>query len=403
MTSNTRYQLIIAALALAALVPPATSFAQDSSEIENLDEKVAALFGRSCTAAGCHSGPVPMLGLDLTGDNVYRTAFDKASTEKPDLKIIDPGSATTSYLVHKIKGQDGIVGLQMPFSGEKLTPDEIGDIETWIDGLEPGDERKALSQSEVAYPFYGWKVVNLPTTRSLDAGNFLFLISHRFNPPVNDGYDSFFGLDGSGIIYLSLGYAVTDRLLVAVGRSNSEDDVEVQTRYAITRQDGQSNMPLGISAQTSFNFITGDLPGDDLAGSQRYKAALQVSVTRQFGSSIGVALVPGVLLNPGHELEGESQLYTIGLGGRWRFTRNLALVADWAAIVSGYERTRTFGNDIRFDTFGAGLEIATAGHVFQIIVANSVGLTSDQYLRGGDLDILEGDMRLGFNIFRVLN
>jgi hypothetical protein len=32
-------------------------------------------------------------------------------------------------------------------------------------------------------------------------------------------------------------------------------------------------------------------------------------------------------------------------------------------------------------------------------------LTSDQYLRGGDLDIrdaLEGDLRLGFNIFRIL-
>jgi hypothetical protein len=37
------------------------------------------------------------------------------------------------------------------------------------------------------------------------------------------------------------------------------------------------------------------------------------------------------------------------------------------------------------------------------VVTNSVGLTSDQYLRGGDLDLSEGDMRLGFNIFRVLN
>ena len=40
------------------------------------------------------------------------------------------------------------------------------------------------------------------------------------------------------------------------------------------------------------------------------------------------------------------------------------------------------------------------------LARNSVGLTTDHYLRGGDLDIAEffnGDFRIGFNIFRVLN
>jgi hypothetical protein len=72
-------------------------------------------------------------------------------------------------------------------------------------------------------------------------------------------------------------------------------------------------------------------------------------------------------------------------------------------IAGGYIRTSTFGNDIRFDRWGGGLVLRTRGRVFQIVVSNTVGLTTDQYMRGGDLDPEEGDMRLGFNIFRVLN
>ena len=85
--------------------------------------------------------------------------------------------------------------------------------------------------------------MNLPTTRTLEAGNMLFLIGHRFNPKLSDGYDAFFGLDGSGIIYISLGYAITDDLLVAIGRSNSADDVELQGRYSIAHQGGRSDGP----------------------------------------------------------------------------------------------------------------------------------------------------------------
>ena len=72
-------------------------------------------------------------------------------------------------------------------------------------------------------------------------------------------------------------------------------------------------------------------------------------------------------------------------------------------IPSGFNRSRTFGEENRFDSWGTGLEIAVGGHVFQIVVTNSVGLTTDQYLRGGDLDITDGELRLGFNIFRILN
>lgn len=383
-----------------------TAISQTNAQIEinDLEAEVAALFERSCTQAGCHAAPVAQMSMNLTADQFYANTVGQPSLEKPDVKRVEPGHPEKSYLVQKIKGEEGIVGLQMPMTGDKLTEAEIATIEQWIREI-PEEEVKEKKQSsnEIKYPFYGWKVLNLPTTRSLDKGNMLFLIGHRFNPQLSGGYDAFFGLDGSGIIYISLGYAFTDKFMGAIARSNSADDVELQGRYAISHQGGPDGWPVGVSVQTSLNYVSQNLPHKDRFARERFKTTIQLSMTRQIGERLGLAVVPGILLNPAEDLDGEPQLFTVGLGGRYTLTRSLALIGEWTHIASGFTRTLIFGNDIRFDTWGGGLEVATAGHVFQIVVTNSVGITSDQYLRGGDLDLFEGDMRLGFNIFRVLN
>lgn len=396
------------ALAVGLASPP--THAQNPSQIsmEALEERVVQTFEQTCARAGCHSGPNPQQGMNLTREQFYESIVDEPSTELPELKRVHPGKPDSSYLVMKIEGHPDIVGTQMPFTGDKLSEEQVQEIRTWIRRLpEEESERSEQASAAPAYPFDGWKVINLPTTRSLDAGSWLFLISHRFNPPLNQGYEALFGLDGSSIIYLSLGYALTDDLLIALGRSNASDNVELQTRYQIAQQRGSRDWPIGLSAQGAVNWITEPPPQDESRlRSEAFKFTGQMSLTRDFTDRIGVALVPGVTFNSAENTDGEPVLITLGLGARWNFHENLALVGEWIPIVSGYTRTQTFGNDIRFDTWGGGLEITTAGHVFQIILTNSVGLASDQYLRGGDLDIRdvpEGDLRLGFNIFRILN
>jgi hypothetical protein len=137
--------------------------------------------------------------------------------------------------------------------------------------------------------------------------------------------------------------------------------------------------------------------------SERLTYAGQMIFTRELTPRIGVTMTPGVLLNPVVEETGESAHLTVGLGARWRFYQNLSWLAEWTLIPRGFNETTIFGVENRFDSWGTGLEIAVGGHIFQIVVTNSLGLTTDQYLRGGDLDIGDGELRLGFNIFRVLN
>lgn len=401
--------LLGAVLVLGCCLLPSQAAAQDPSvlNLDELEHRVTEIFEGSCARSGCHAGPTPQQGMNLSRGQFFNAIVGKPSQERPDLKRVHPGKPDSSYLVHKIEARSNIVGAQMPLVG-KLSEEEVQTIKEWIRTLPEREEAPPQqTSSSPAYPFDGWKVINLPTTRSVDAGSWLFLISHRFNPPLNQGYDAFFGLDGSGIIYLSLGYALTDEWLVALARSNASDNVELQTRYRIAQQRGERGWPIGLGVQGAANWITeAPPPGKNRLRGEALKFTGQASLTHAFGDRVGVALVPGITFNPAEDVDGEDPLTTLGLGARWNFYQNLALVGEWVLIVSGYTRTQTFGNDIRFDTWGGGLEISTGGHVFQIVVTNSVGLTSDQYLRGGDLDIrdaLDGDVRLGFNIFRILN
>ncbi len=399
LRTHRAYGYVLTLLLLFFVTVEAAAQDVDQLSVEELEGRVADLFGRSCARVGCHAAPFPQQGMDLSRDLFYASIVDEPSQERQDLKRVHPGQPEISYLVMKVKGAPGIKGVQMPLIGDKLTEEEIGTIEAWIRKIETVDQERKGVEPEVAYPFPGWKVVNLPTTRALAAKNFFFLISHRFVPPVNVGYEGFYGLDGSGVIFLNFGYAPTDKLLIVLGRSNAADDVELQTRYQITPQKLQGGSPIGIGVQGSVNWIT---EGDDDA----FKFTAQASLTRQVTEGLGIAVVPGILFNAAEETEGEDPLITLGVGGRWRFWRNISLVAEWVPILSGYTETFTVGNFNRFDSWGGGIEIATGGHVFQIVVSNTVGLTSDQYLRGGDLDIadfFDGEFRLGFNIFRVLD
>ncbi len=395
---------LFAVLVPIVLAPMLVARAQDVTQLSHpeLEQRVEEIFERSCAQVGCHAGPVAQQDMFLTSRQYYASVVDKPSVGRPDMKIVVPGDPDNSYLMMKLTGAPGIVGVQMPLIGDKMTDEELEILKAWIAGLEVDEARMGATETEEAFPFDGWKAINLPTTRTVDRGSWLFLISHRFNPPVSDGYDAFYGLDGSGIIFLSMGYAFTDDFVVSLARSNAADNVELWSRYRIGQQ-GVRGWPVGLGVQAAVNWVTEEPTVADRYSSDAFKFTGQVTVSREVGSGLGLAVVPGLVLNPVEGVDGEDVLLTLGLAGQWNFHRNLSIVGEWVPIVSGYTRSSTFGNDIRFDSWGTAFQIATGGHVFQIVLSNSVGLTSDQYLRGGDLDISDVDVRLGFNIFRVIN
>ncbi|MHB9029141.1 MAG: DUF5777 family beta-barrel protein [Candidatus Latescibacterota bacterium] len=54
-----------------------------------------------------------------------------------------------------------------------------------------------------------------------------------------------------------------------------------------------------------------------------------------------------------------------------------------------------------FDAFPPGVEHVIGRHVFQLIATNSQGISVEQYLNGGDPNFWDGDMRIGFSVYRI--
>jgi hypothetical protein len=72
-------------------------------------------------------------GLDLSRDLAYANLVGVASRGKSGAVRVIPGDAANSYLIHKLDGRSGIVGLRMPTSGPYLTTGQISVIERWIE------------------------------------------------------------------------------------------------------------------------------------------------------------------------------------------------------------------------------------------------------------------------------
>ena len=55
-----------------------------------------------------------------------------------------------------------------------------------------------------------------------------------------------------------------------------------------------------------------------------------------------------------------------------------------------------------YDAAACGIELETGGHVFKILLTNSVFLNPSQYLVGAEHRFKADEWRLGFNVTRIL-
>ena len=97
--------------------------------------EVQPIFNARCALPACHTGAFPTQGLDLSAGRSYAAIVGRSSTERPDLKLVDPRATATSYLAWKISGAPAgqtILGSQMPLTGGPLSPAEQATIRTWI-------------------------------------------------------------------------------------------------------------------------------------------------------------------------------------------------------------------------------------------------------------------------------
>lgn len=266
------------------------------------------------------------------------------------------------------------------------------------------NEAPAFSKVEL---FHSSKSANYPTTENLLQGNFVFEISHRFGS-INEGYDNFFGLDGPVNIRLSLGYGITDDLMVTVGRSNVFANMDLAAKYNLLQID-DDKMPSALAINAGLTLINKNAFGTEIrtfdADYMQYFGQLIYNIAF-FDKKLAVGIVPSFVYNSYvfAASNGQDKESTISLGAysQYYFNRMWSIWFDYTTVVSGYKNI-FYDDDINaYDPVSFGTAIETGGHIFHLFITNSPYLNPTQFLTGSDFNKGKEAWRFGFGITRQL-
>jgi hypothetical protein len=256
------------------------------------------------------------------------------------------------------------------------------------------------NQPEELHLFKSTQSFNLPTAETLQKGDFEFEISHRFIPSINTGIRRLYGIDGPVNMRLALGYALTDRLVVTLGRSNVNDNVDLWAKYKVLQF---PNDVIPIVAALRAGVAWNTLVFEQSNGSERsssdsrnFQYYGQLIVNGMIEKKLGIGIVPSYLYNSYIYTDEKKYSFTLGTNIEYYVSKLLGVIFEWNPTITGF---RTAYNPVAF-----GIELNTGGHFFKILLTNSAQLNPSQFLAGeGDYSFNNSrDWRIGFNITRLL-
>ena len=234
---------------------------------------------------------------------------------------------------------------------------------------------------------------NLPTTETLQAGQWLFEISHRFGPPIDDGIDALWGLDGPVNNRLGMAWSPADGALVGFQRSNLDDNLELYGKKRLVEGE-LGGGPLAVAAMGGVAWNTDVFEIDGAEDNEMQAYAQLIANVLLADGTVAIGIVPSWIYNPRLRDADAGNAVAIGVNGQWYFTDSISLLGEW--IFS--EQIQDAENDS--GTFGMGIE--TRGHSFKLVVTNQTRLQPTQILGGSASPFDLDQLRLGFNITRLL-
>lgn len=245
--------------------------------------------------------------------------------------------------------------------------------------------------------FKATQIINTPTVEAPAHKSLQFMIMHRFGR-INEGAYELFGLDNATIRF-ALDYGLTPNLAIGIGRSSSDKVFDASAKWRLVQQK-ERGFPLtaslyGVLTNTTLKYS--DKPY--LNAKYRTAYATQLLLARKFSTRLSLQLSPTWLhFNLVPTKEDQNDLFAIGLGGRAKLTRRMSLNAEYNLLPSSQVVSQKV-----YNSFSLGADLETGGHVFQLILTNSQGMTAPYYLARTTGDWGNGDIYFGFNITRIFH
>ena len=90
----------------------------------------------------------------------------------------------------------------------------------------------------------------------------------------------------------------------------------------------------------------------------------------------------------------KNDVYAIGAGGRYKLTKRFSLNAEYYYVLDKYTQ------DHYQNSLAVGVDIETGGHIFQLLLTNSIGMIEKQFIAETTDHFFKGGIYFGFNINR---
>ena len=110
------------------------SDSSEDTEVIGAFQPVAAILESTCATAACHSASRGAGQLVLSPDVARENLVDVPSDQQDGATLVVPGDPDASYLMAKLRGDDGIRGARMPIGRSPLSDEEMATISGWITG-----------------------------------------------------------------------------------------------------------------------------------------------------------------------------------------------------------------------------------------------------------------------------
>jgi len=269
------------------------------------------------------------------------------------------------------------------------------------------------SQDEL-YPvletFRTTQLINAQTVEMLQTGGFEFKIQHRFGEIGFDErfYKEFLGLALPANIRLAFAFPISERFYAGIGWTKFKKTVDIENKVLVLKQTEENEIPVSIAFYLDVGIVTTQfpkVPGNALFSdstttfenkfAHRINYNTQIIIARKFTERVSFQISPVLICKNLEEVGKDNLTFAVPLSGRFKYSDNSSIIFEYAYIFN------KSSNDFR-DPLSIGLEIATSGHAFQLIMSSSNNILEQEIYTVNSSDYFNNNFHLGFNIKRML-
>lgn len=270
------------------------------------------------------------------------------------------------------------------------------------------------AQGTPVQTFKDTRVINAQSIETLKKGHLDFRVGHRFGDLAGEagGWQTFYGLENSTDVSIGFDYGLTEYTMIGLHRMKGSNQlrqlINLSIKQQLMREEENGDKPFGLAVYGMVSTSTmPNSPNPDLLSHfdifiHRVGYHFQIILSKKFSNRFSAQIHPAwTHRNLAPIFEGgvidSNGLISLGYAGKVQLSKSTAIIIEGAFPFSPI---RTPENGF-YPPLGFGIEWETGGgHVFQINLTNSTGMSETDFLPYTEDDWTKGQFRLGFTVGR---